>query len=238
MGAAIVWTFAMPDGQGFPVPRLARIVFFHLPPALIATGFVLAGAWFSFRYLRSRRRLDDLKALASFELATLMAIQTMLSGVIFSEVQWGAYWSWDPRQTSFLMVLLMFGSYFVIRVAFPDSEKRASNAAGYALASALPAIFLIFVFPRLPMNEELSLHPDVVGQQLGGGQEAPMVEVMQGDAIQASRAPMRADKPSRFDAAYTAGLIGVGALLLGTCLWAFRMRIRAGVMEQEAELAQ
>lgn len=237
MGVAIIWAFGLPDAKGFQEPKLARIVFFHLPAAFIASGFFFAGAWYSWRYLRSRRWSDDLRALAGIEIATLMAVQTMLSGIIFSKVQWGAYWNWDPRQTSFLMVLLMFGSYFAIRAAFPDPEKRAANGAGYALASVLPALFLIFIFPRLPMNQQLSLHPDVIGEQFSGGQASSAVEIRQGDSGKASAAPATSSVPAGFDRAHTAGLFGIGILWLVTCIWAFRMRVRAGVMEHRAESA-
>lgn len=239
MGVAIVWTFAVPNAVGFPEPKLARIIFFHLPPAFLATGFFFAAGWFSLKYLRNRLPLNDIKAVAAVEIALLMACQTMAAGIIFSKVQWGAYWNWDPRQTSFLMVLLMFASYFALRSAFPDPEKRASIGAGYVLASLLPAIFLIFVFPRLPMNRDAgSLHPNdtivsgVAGQQRGDVK----VEVIAGDPEKAKPA-MVSEKSQGFDRAHTIGLFGVGILLFTICLWAFRMRVRAGILEHEAELA-
>jgi heme exporter protein C len=81
----------------------------------------------------------------------------MATGVLFSKVQWGAWWSWDPRQTSFLLVLLLLAAYEVLRLSIADEEVRARSSAAYIAAAALPALFLIFVLPRMPRFA--GLHP-------------------------------------------------------------------------------
>jgi len=108
--------------------------------------------------LRSRgNALSDLRAATANELAMLFALITMVTGILFSKVQWGEWWSWDPRQTSFLFVLLILFAYFALRSAFADSVKRAVNSAAYCIAALIPILFLIFVLPRMPQVQ--SLHP-------------------------------------------------------------------------------
>jgi heme exporter protein C len=92
--------------------------------------------------------------------ALLLGVLTLLTGMIFAKVQWGAYWNWDPRQTSFLFAMLFVAAYFALRAAFDDPAKRAANSAAYSVASLLPLLFLIFVFPKL--ESVRSLHPNVV----------------------------------------------------------------------------
>jgi len=167
MIGVLTWAaYAVPDAQMFAVPEMARLIFFHLPCALSCTMFFYFGAYLSFRTIQSKSLSWDVRAASANELGMVLAVLTMITGIIFSKIQWGAFWSWDPRQTSFLFVLLLYSAYFVLRSAFADPEKRAWVSAAYALFCVLPATFCIFVLPRIME----SLHPSntVVDGQLKG----------------------------------------------------------------------
>jgi heme exporter protein C len=158
MGAVTVWSFRISPVEEFQQPELARIFVWHFPCPMIATVLLILGGWFSFKYLKTKDRRWDERAVSANELGFLFCLLTMATGIVFSEVQWGAWWQWDPRQTSFLVVLFIYAAYFAVRGAFPDPERRASHSGAYALAALLPALFLIFVFPRLP--QVVSFHPN------------------------------------------------------------------------------
>ena len=197
-GIVTVWSFLVPDAPGFASPEFARIFFWHFPCPIMLTGLLIAAVWSSYRYLagpspllaeaartipgvggRFVRLLSgidtkdrmawDVRAIAALELGLVFMVLTMLSGILFSKVQWGAWWSNDPRQTSFLLAMLLYAAYFAIRGAFPDAEKRAANSAAYLFATLLPILFLIYVYPRLP--QVVSLHPSstIMKGQLHGG---------------------------------------------------------------------
>jgi heme exporter protein C len=157
MGVATVWSLRIPPAMGFREPNLARIFVWHFPCPMIATSLLLLGAWFSFRYLRTQDRKWDVRSVAAHELSYVFSLLTMATGMLFSKVQWGAWWQWDPRQTSFLLVLMIYAALFALRGAYADPDRRAANSAAYVLAALLPALFLIFVFPRLP--QVVSFHP-------------------------------------------------------------------------------
>lgn len=157
VGAVTFWSFTVPDAIGFQYPELARIFLWHFPCPMIATVLLFMGAWFSYRYNVTKDLTWDIRAVASMEICYLFCILTMLTGILFSQAQWGAWWQNDPRQTSFLLVLLIYAAYFALRGALSDEQRRATNSAVYALAALLPVLFLIFVFPRLPQIQ--SFHP-------------------------------------------------------------------------------
>jgi ABC-type transport system involved in cytochrome c biogenesis permease subunit len=46
---------------------------------------------------------------------------------------WNSYWNWDPRQTSIVLLLLVYGAYTGLRAAIEDPERRATLSAAYAL---------------------------------------------------------------------------------------------------------
>ncbi len=153
------WSFRVPDAAMFNEPSLARIIFFHLPCAFVGLTFYVWSVVMSWRYLSSREMRFDIRTEATNEMATIFFALTMATGILFSYVQWGAWWQGDPRQTSFLLVLMLQFAYMLLRSAFTDEQKRASVAAVYNVACFLPIVFLVFVFPRLPQVASLSSHP-------------------------------------------------------------------------------
>ena len=158
MGAMIVAAFLWPQpAQGF-VGESSRIVFFHVPCAMVASLAFLLAAVYSLLYLvRSNPRRDDV-AVASVRLGLLFALLTVVTGSIFSRIMWGAYWNWDPRQSSYLLLIFLYGAYLFLRAAIHDPQKRARLAAAYSLFAVVPMLFLVFVAPRITQ----SLHPQTV----------------------------------------------------------------------------
>lgn len=185
MGVATVWSFTVPDVAKFQAPGFARIFLWHFPCPMLFTFLILTGAWFSIRGFQRielkpwrfepetdamAKAMWDVRSVACMELSYLFAALTMATGILFSEIQWGAWWSWDPRQTSFLMVLLIYAAYFALRFAYTDPSKRAAHSSAYALTALLPTLFLVFVFPRLPQILQMSLHPSdsILGGKIKG----------------------------------------------------------------------
>ena len=85
------------------------------------------------------------------------------SGAVFSKLTWGAYWNWDPRQTTIFVLLLIYGAYVTLRMTMRDERARASSSAVYALFSFIAVPFLVFILPRM----FFSLHPSPVINEAG-----------------------------------------------------------------------
>jgi heme exporter protein C len=71
---------------------------------------------------------------------------------------WGSYWNWDPRESSFLLLIFLYAAYLFLRNAIDDPDRRAAIAAAYALFATVLMPFLVFVAPRITQ----SLHPQTV----------------------------------------------------------------------------
>lgn len=112
--------------------------------------------------------LSDLRAAAAMEVGLVMAVLATITGSIFSHYMWGAYWSWDPRQTSIVVVLLILAAYVVLRGSVDDERRRGRLSSVYALVALVPGFFLIWVLPRVVGN---TLHSGpnetLVREQLG-----------------------------------------------------------------------
>lgn len=167
-------------GEGF-IGQTGRILFFHVPMAWVSfVAFVAAGVW-SGRYLfGARQPRHDRAAAVAVELGLVFCLLATISGAIWARVQWGAYWNWDPRQTSILISLLFYGAYLALRGAVEDRETRARLSAAYALLGIVVAPFLFFILPRLTF----SLHPEPVINAEGKIQmDSPMRVVLLAGAL-------------------------------------------------------
>lgn len=163
--AMTVYNYIAPDAIGFQEPSLARILFWHLPCAILTLVFIVLIAVFGVLYLVKRDLKWDSWLGAGVEMGAVMGAVTMATGIVFSKAQWQLWWQWDPRQTSFLMVLFLFAVGLVLRGGFSDEKQRAAVSSAYSVLTLLPAFFLILVFPRLPQVLQNSVHPTTTVQQ-------------------------------------------------------------------------
>jgi heme exporter protein C len=158
MAAVIAGAFLWVEpAEGF-IGESSRIVFFHVPCAWTAAlAFVVAAAY-SLAYLVRRNPRSDRIAEAAVRLGLLFAVLTIVTGSVFAKIMWGAYWNWDPRQSSYLLLIFLYAAYLFLRAAIDDPERRARIGAAYALFAAVLMPFLVFVAPRVTE----SLHPQTV----------------------------------------------------------------------------
>ena len=152
--AAII--FFVPPIKG--LGELAKIIFFHVPTAWVSVVAFFSSAFFAAKFLRTNNfSFDELSARAA-KLGFIFVLLSTISGAIFSKLTWGAYWNWDPRQTTIFVLILIYGAYLTLRAAVPDEKIRAKVSAIYSLLSVLTVPFLVFVLPRM----YFSLHPSPI----------------------------------------------------------------------------
>jgi len=157
--AAII--FLVPPIKG--LGDLAKIIFFHVPTAWVAVIAFFASAFFAAKFLRTRDFSFDVLSARAASLGFVFVLLSTVSGAIFSKLTWGAYWNWDPRQTTIFVLILIYGAYLTLRAAVSDEKVRAKVSAVYSLLSVLTVPFLVFILPRM----YFSLHPSPVLNSAG-----------------------------------------------------------------------
>ena len=157
MGMVIVLSFIMPP----PLPgqtwsEASRIFYYHVPQALVS--FVAFGYAFvySIIYLKTKNLSADGRAALAAELGVVYCILATITGSIFAKVAWGSFWNWDPRETSILILLIIYGAYFALRQSVVRPERRAAFSAVYLILAFVTVPFLGFIVPRTYE----SLHPE------------------------------------------------------------------------------
>jgi heme exporter protein C len=151
--AAFVWAPA--DAT---LGEISRIIFFHIPTAWVSVLGFLCSMVYGVRYLLRRNIIDDFAAAVWAEIGLLFIVVATVSGAIFAKATWGAYWSWDPRQTSIFVLFLIYMAYLALRSAVDDPERRAALSSVYSVIAFVTVPLLVFVIPRLPGIQ--GLHPD------------------------------------------------------------------------------
>ncbi|MGQ9463842.1 MAG: cytochrome c biogenesis protein [Candidatus Fervidibacter sp.] len=139
--------------------HIAKIIFVHVPLAIVSFIGFLAAAGFGVYYLVTKsKRWDDL-SYASVEVGLLFSVLATVTGSYFSRLAWGEWWSWDPRQTTMLLVLITYAAYLLVRESIDDPDKKSSISATYAVLGAVASVFFYWVVPYLPAVKAASVHP-------------------------------------------------------------------------------
>lgn len=114
-----------------------RIFFFHL--GAVAAGFVaiLLVAIAGIAYLRTNARKWDRIAEASGEIGVVFTIIALLMGSIWARPIWGVWWTWDPRLTSYLILLLIYIAYLMLRASARDDPRVARFSAVFGILGAI-----------------------------------------------------------------------------------------------------
>jgi heme exporter protein C len=93
----------------------------------------------------------------------------LITGSIWAKPIWGAWWTWDSRLTTTLILWLLYGGYLMLRAMADDTPQVARFAAVVGIAATLD-VPIIIVSVRLWRT----IHPAVLVTRQGGhGLEDP-----------------------------------------------------------------
>ena len=134
--AGLVWglVFAPADWQQGDA---VRIMYIHVPTAWLASAGYAALALCSLASLVWRHPLADL---AAAEIGPVGAAATGLclaTGSLWGKPMWGAWWVWDARLTSVLVLFFLYLGHIALMRAFDDPQRGARAGAILALVGAV-----------------------------------------------------------------------------------------------------
>ncbi len=144
-----------------------KIFYFHMPVALVSFGALAFAGYYSVRFLATKNQRFDTCAKIAMEIALLFVICTMITGEMWTRFEWGVWWTWDPRLTTYLILMLIVIAYFVLRNALDDPERRAVYSAVIGIVAFVDVPICYMVTRLIPS----SIHPVVLRE---GGMTADM----------------------------------------------------------------
>jgi len=106
-----------------------RIIFVHVPVAWMSMVVYLAMAGWAGLGLVFNSRLASMMACALAPTGALMTFLALWTGALWGKPTWGAWWVWDARLTSELVLLFLYIGFMSLHAAI-DDPRRADRAAG------------------------------------------------------------------------------------------------------------
>jgi heme exporter protein C len=132
LGAAGLWYgFAAPADyqQGYTV----HIMFIHVPAAWMSLFVYACLGVASFLGLVFRHALAEAAARAAAPLGAGFTLLALVTGSLWGRPMWGAWWVWDARLTSVLVLFLFYLGYMALEAAIDDEAKASRACAILAL---------------------------------------------------------------------------------------------------------
>lgn len=114
-----------------------RIMYIHVPAAMLASAIYGMMAALSISYLIWRHMLADMIAREAAVIGLTLTAITLATGMLWGKPMWGAYWVWDARLTSVLIQLFLYAGYLAVANAGQQSEKGRIAAAWLCIVGAI-----------------------------------------------------------------------------------------------------
>ena len=126
IGLYLAFLASPPDYQQ---GETVRIMYIHVPAAWMAMlGYLLMAVAAVF-YLVWRHPLADIAARAMALPGAGFALITLISGAFWGRPMWGAWWVWDARLTSMLILFVLYIGYMLLVDSFDKPERGSKPAA-------------------------------------------------------------------------------------------------------------
>lgn len=110
-----------------------RIMYVHVPAAWVAMMVYSIMALSSAAFLIWKHPLADIIARVSAPLGAGFTFITLVTGSLWGKPMWGAWWVWDARLTSVLILFFLYIGYIALSDSYAYQERGKKICAILAL---------------------------------------------------------------------------------------------------------
>jgi heme exporter protein C len=121
-----------------------RIIFIHVPAAWMSMFLYVVMAFWAAVGLVFNTRLSSMMASAIAPTGALMAFLALWTGSLWGRPTWGAYWVWDARLTSELILLFLYLGFIALQAAIDDPRRADKAGAVIALVGVINVPIIYF----------------------------------------------------------------------------------------------
>jgi heme exporter protein C len=121
-----------------------RIIFVHVPAAWMSMFIYVVMAVWAAIGLAFNTRLSSMMALALAPTGALMTFIALWTGALWGKPTWGAWWVWDARLTSELILLFLYIGFMSLHAAIDDVRRADRAAALLALVGVVNVPIIYF----------------------------------------------------------------------------------------------
>ena len=179
LAVGLVWALVFAP-EDYQQGSTVKILYIHVPAALIAINayFLMAAA--SAVGLIRRHHVGFLTAKAAAPLGAAFTLVALATGALWGQPMWGAWWVWDARLTSVLIMFFFYLGYMALWAAIEDPEKAADLSAVLCLVGVIFAAlsrYAVNFWATLHQGASLSLRE---GQRIDDAFRLPLYICMAG----------------------------------------------------------
>lgn len=134
-----------------------KIFYFHVASAWVGFFAFLVVFIAGVAYLFTRKEKWDIIGASSAEIGVMFTTIVLITGPIWARPTWNAWWTWDPRLTTTLVLWFIYLAYLLIRSSIHEEEKRARFSAVFGIVGFIdvPVVWFSIRWWR-------TIHPVVV----------------------------------------------------------------------------
>jgi len=111
------------QGEGY------RIIFIHVPAAWMSMFIYLIMAGWAAMGLVFNTRLSGMMATALAPTGAIFTFIALWTGAFWGKPMWGAWWVWDARLTSELILLFLYIGFIALQGAIEDTRRADKSGA-------------------------------------------------------------------------------------------------------------
>jgi heme exporter protein C len=105
-----------------------RIIFIHVPAAWMSMFLYVVMAFWAAMGLAFNTRLSGMMASALAPTGALFTFIALWTGSLWGKPTWGAWWVWDARLTSELILLFLYFGFMALKASI-EEPRRADRAS-------------------------------------------------------------------------------------------------------------
>jgi heme exporter protein C len=126
------------QGEGY------RIIFVHVPAAWFSMFLYVLMAAYAALGLALNARLSYMMASSIAPTGAMFTFVALVTGAFWGKPMWGAWWVWDARLTSELILLFLYIGYMSLQAAIDDKRRADRASAVLAIVGVINVPIIYF----------------------------------------------------------------------------------------------
>ena len=136
LAVGVVWGLAFAPAD-YQQGNSFRIIYIHVPAAALSMSIYIMMAVASAVFFIWRVRTAAIFARAAAPYGAMITALALITGAIWGKPTWGAYWTWDARLTSELILLFLYIAYMLLQTSIPERQQADRICAILAVVGVI-----------------------------------------------------------------------------------------------------
>ncbi len=121
-----------------------RIMFIHVPAAWMGMLLYVLMAFYAGIGWAFNARLSSMMASSLAVTGAMFTLLSLITGSLWGKPTWGAWWVWDARMTSTLILLFLYVGFISLQAAIDDPKRADKAGAVLALVGVINVPIIYF----------------------------------------------------------------------------------------------